>query len=202
MFARRASMGISIGVLASLVGALPAAALTQKECSEKYQAAKAAGTLGDKSWDDFRKTECAANAAATTEPATKPPATTVPAAALTQKECSEKYQAAKAAGTLGDKSWNDFRKTECAANAAATTTAPETKPAKEPEKNATKSAAKQAVFPSAVSSKYAKQSAGKARMHTCLDQYNANKAANANGGLKWIMKGGGYYSECNKRLKS
>ena len=35
-------------------------------------------------------------------------------------------------------------------------------------------------------------------MHTCLDQYNANKA---NGGLNWIQKGGGYYSECNKRLK-
>ena len=81
--------------------------------------------------------------------------------------------------------------------------APETKPAtaKEPEKKPTKSAAKQAVFPSAVSSKYAKESAGKARMHMCLDQYHANKATNANGGLKWIMKGGGYYSECNKRLK-
>ena len=38
-------------------------------------------------------------------------------------------------------------------------------------------------------------------MHTCLDQYNANKVASANGGLKWIEKGGGYYSECNKRLK-
>ena len=38
-------------------------------------------------------------------------------------------------------------------------------------------------------------------MHTCLDQYNANKAANGNGALKWIQKGGGYYSECNKQLK-
>ena len=130
-----------------------------------------------------------------------------PAAALTQKECSEKYQAAKTAGTLGDKSWNDFRKTECAANAATTTTAPE-KPAaaKEPTPPAIKSADKpaapsKAVFPSAVSSKYAKESAGKARMHTCLDQYHANKATNGNGGLKWIVKGGGYYSECNKRLK-
>jgi hypothetical protein len=131
-----------------------------------------------------------------------------PAAALTQKQCSEKYQAEKTAGSLGDKSWNDFRKTECAANAA-TTTAPEAKPAaaKESTPPATKSAAKEvapskAVFPGAVSSKYAKESAGKARMHTCLDQYHANKATNGNGGLKWIMKGGGYYSECNKRLKS
>jgi hypothetical protein len=38
-------------------------------------------------------------------------------------------------------------------------------------------------------------------MHTCADQYNANKASNRNGGLKWIQKGGGYYSECNKQLK-
>ena len=49
--------------------------------------------------------------------------------------------------------------------------------------------------------KYASESAGKGRMHTCVDQYNANKATNGNGGLKWIMKGGGYYSECNKKLK-
>jgi hypothetical protein len=134
-----------------------------------------------------------------------------PAAALTQKECSEKYQAAKSAGTLGDKSWNDFRKTECAAaSAPAATTETQTKPA--PATNATKEAAPAkpsaktastsiAVFPTAVSPKYSKESAGKARMHTCLDQYHANKATNANGGLKWIVKGGGYYSECNKRLK-
>ena len=57
------------------------------------------------------------------------------------------------------------------------------------------------VFPSAVDSKYASQKAGDARMHTCLDQYHANKAANGNGGLKWIQKGGGYYSECSKKLK-
>ena len=58
-----------------------------------------------------------------------------------------------------------------------------------------------AVFPKAISAKYSKESPGKARMHTCLDQYKANKAKNANGGLKWIQKGGGYYSESNKRLK-
>ena len=52
-----------------------------------------------------------------------------------------------------------------------------------------------------MSPKYSNESAGKARMHTCLDQYKANQATNANGGLKWTQKGGGYYSECNKRLK-
>ena len=58
-----------------------------------------------------------------------------------------------------------------------------------------------AMFPNALSAKYSSESAGKARMHTCLDQYNANKANNGNGGMKWIEKGGGYYSECNKHLK-
>ena len=58
-----------------------------------------------------------------------------------------------------------------------------------------------AIFPNAVDQKYAKETAGKARMHTCVDQDNANKAGNGNGGMKWIEKGGGYYSECNKRLK-
>jgi hypothetical protein len=66
---------------------------------------------------------------------------------------------------------------------------------------ATPAAVGNAVFPTAVSPKYSKESAGRARMHTCRDQYNANKTGNANGGLRWIQKGGGYYSECNKRLK-
>ena len=58
-----------------------------------------------------------------------------------------------------------------------------------------------ATYPNAVDSKYSKETATKQRFQTCLDQYNANKAGNANGGLKWIQKGGGYYSECNKKLK-
>lgn len=111
-----------------------------------------------------------------------------PAMALSTKECSAKYQAAKAAGTLGGKTWNEFRKTECAANApAATTDTPKPAPAAEaakeaaPAKPSTATAAPSgAVFPAAVSPKYAKESAGKARLHTCLDQYNANKPNNAN----------------------
>jgi hypothetical protein len=57
------------------------------------------------------------------------------------------------------------------------------------------------VFPSAVSPKYSKESAGRARLHTCRDQYRANKATGGNGDLKWIQKGGGYWSQCDKRLK-
>ena len=62
--------------------------------------------------------------------------------------------------------------------------------------------AKAAVFPKAVASKYSNETAGKARLKTCADQYNANKTANANGELKWIEKGGGYWSQCNAKLKS
>jgi uncharacterized caspase-like protein len=57
------------------------------------------------------------------------------------------------------------------------------------------------VFPTVVSPSYSAEDAGNARMHTCVDQYKANKAANSNGGLLWIQQGGGYYAECNKRLK-
>jgi hypothetical protein len=137
--------------------------------------------------------------------------------ALTAQECSAKYQAAKAAGTLGDQKWNDFRKVQCGADAApapAAAGAPAAEP-KEAAKKASKKEAKEtakeaaapaapagpAVYPNAVDSKYSKETAGKARMHTCLDQYNANKATNGNGGMKWIQKGGGYYSECSKKLK-
>jgi hypothetical protein len=135
-----------------------------------------------------------------------------PAQALTSQECSAKYQAAKAAGTLGGQKWNDFRKAQCGADATpapAAAAAPAAPAApKEAKKEAKKEAAPApavpagpAVFPTAVNQKYSKETEGKARMHTCVDQYNANKAANANGGLKWIQKGGGYYSECVKRLK-
>ena len=136
-------------------------------------------------------------------------AATAPAQALTTQECSAKYQAAKAAGTLNGQKWNDFRKAQCGADAAAAPAAapaaPKEAAAKPKKLEATPAAAPMpsgpAIFPMAVDPKYAKETAGKARMHTCVDQYNANKATNANGGLKWIEKGGGYYSECNKRLK-
>ena len=129
------------------------------------------------------------------------------AQALTAKECSAKYKAAQEAGTLNGMKWNDFRKAECgsttpqaaasptAASPAATSSHPTTAAKQTP------APVGNAVFPTAVSSKYSSESAGKARMHTCLDQYHANKNNNGNGGLKWIEKGGGYYSECSKRLK-
>ena len=134
----------------------------------------------------------------------------IPAQALTMQECSAKYKAAQTAGTLNGQKWNDFRKAECGSDAATTPVAapaaapaaPKTAEAKPKKSEAAPAAASgPAVFPKAVDPKYAKETEGKARMHTCVDQYNANKASNANGGLKWIQKGGGYYSECTKKLK-
>jgi hypothetical protein len=142
------------------------------------------------------------------------------------KTCNDEWNAMKANNTVGDKKYADFRK-ECLARTAATPGAepatpaanpaapsaaepaapPAAKPAAAPKtaaapaKPAAPAAAGEPVFPTAVSPKYSTETAGKARMHTCLDQYNENKTSNANGGLNWIQKGGGYYSECNKRLK-
>jgi hypothetical protein len=107
------------------------------------------------------------------------------------KTCNDEWNKMKADNTVGDKKYADFRK-ECLARTEAGDTGAKTA--------TTKSGG--AVFPSSVSSKYSSESAGKARMHTCLDQYNANKAGNGNAGLHWIQKGGGYYSQCNTKLKS
>jgi hypothetical protein len=64
-------------------------------------------------------------------------------------------------------------------------------------------AAANVVFPKTVSPAYTQEDEAKARMHTCVDQYNANKATDGNGGIKWVQpEGGGYYSLCSERLKS
>ena len=157
---------IAMSGLAALAMISQANALTAQECSAKYQAAKAAGTLGDQKWNDFRKAQCGADA--TAAPAAAAPAAAAPAAA--PKEAAKK------------ESKKEAKETAKEAAAPAAPSGP-------------------AVYPNAVDPKYSKETAGKARMHTCVDQYNANKATNANGGLKWIQKGGGYYSECSKKLK-
>jgi hypothetical protein len=103
------------------------------------------------------------------------------AQALTMTECSAKYKESKAANSLNGMKWNDFRKSQC-----------DLAPSK---RSSAKSApagtaiASNAVFPSAVDAKYSKEKPGRARRKTSLDQYKANKASDANGGLKWLQKG-------------
>lgn len=128
------------------------------------------------------------------------------ASALSTKECSTKYQAAKDAGTLGGKNWNAFRKEQCgsdAAPAAAAASEAKAPPAKAAEKPAAapKATSGAAVFPGAISAKFSSETPTKQRFHTCLEQYRANKTTGGNGGLRWVQKGGGYYSQCNAKLK-
>jgi hypothetical protein len=98
--------------------------------------------------------------------------------ALSTPACSVRFLEAKLAGKLNGRTWADFRRDECG------------------EKETT------AVFPTAIAPKYSNEKdLDKARKQTCADQFTANKASNANGGLKWIEKEGGYYGECVSRLK-
>lgn len=91
--------------------------------------------------------------------------------------CGLKYLTAEVSGKLKGRKWKEFREQECGPTTS------------------------QAVFPTAVAPKYSTETPEKARTHTCADQFTANKATNANDGLKWIEKSGGYYSECVSRLK-
>jgi hypothetical protein len=98
--------------------------------------------------------------------------------ALSIPACSVKYLEAKVSGKLNGRKWVDFRRDECGKHEVT------------------------AVFPTAIAPKYeSEKDLDKARTKTCADQFTANKATNANGGLVWIEKDGGYYAECIIRLK-
>jgi hypothetical protein len=118
---------------------------------------------------------------ATTKPSTDKPATEKGPAkksALSIPACSVRYLEMKVEGKLKGVKWVDFRRDECGA------------------KDTT------AVFPTEISPKYStEKDLDKARTLTCADQFKANKASDANGGLKWVEKDGGYYGECVIRLK-
>jgi hypothetical protein len=116
-----------------------------------------------------------------------PPATSPPPASVSTSEvarpapsgpgCALRYMAAELAGKLNGRKWKEFHQQECGASNALV------------------------VFPTAVAPKYAGEKPDKARTHTCADQFLANKATSGNGGLKWVEKSGGYFSECVIRLK-
>ncbi len=59
---------------AALAATSSAQALTMAECSAKYKAAKADGSLNGQKWNDFRKARCAADATAAPAPAAAAPA--------------------------------------------------------------------------------------------------------------------------------
>jgi hypothetical protein len=113
-------------------------------------------------------------------PAASPAVSTseVPRPAASGPGCALRFMAAELAGKLKGRKWKQFHQEECGASNALV------------------------VFPTAIAPKYTGEQPDKARTLTCADQFTANKTTNGNGGLKWIEKSGGYYSECVVRLKS
>jgi hypothetical protein len=142
----------------AMIATAPAQALTVQECSSKYQAAKTAGTLNGQKWNDFRKTQCTADATPAAAPAGLPPPMTPPPAAQAKPPAAAPMQMPMSTGN--------------------------------------------AIFPMAVDPKFASEKPHMQRMHTCSQQWQMNKANNTTGGMHWNQKGGGgFYSVCNSRLK-
>ena len=98
--------------------------------------------------------------------------------AISTPACYVKFLETKVAGKLNGKKWTDYRRDVCGEHETT------------------------AIFPTVIAPKYtSEKDLDKARTKTCADQFTANKASNANGGLKWVEKDGGYYAECINRLK-
>lgn len=123
----------------------------------------------------------AGSAAPAPTPSASTPSTqegTAMKSAISTPACYVKFLETKVAGKLNGKKWTDYRRDVCGAHETT------------------------AVFPTAIAPKYASEKdLDKALTKTCADQFTANKAGNANGGLKWVEKDGGYYAECINRLK-
>jgi len=191
-------------------------------CSEQYQAAKAAGTLGGESWPRFysrctAETKANPPAVAVVTPEPAPPSATVPVEAPPAAPVVEAPPVAPSPAPVAEAPVPPPPPVaEAPASPPPATTAPPSaaplkapapvNPLKQPSLKPVAPAApipaqSAAVFPVAVAPQYAGEKPLRARQKTCAEQFKANKTTNANGGMKWIQKGGGYWSECNKRLK-
>ncbi len=141
-----------------------------------------------------------------------------------KKQCSEKYQAAKKANTLNGQKWNEFYKQCDAELKGAPPSAPRLRPAPAPAPGSGTSAglpksrrkkkrSKRNPAPrpcrrvrSSIRTRSIRNTASlSAQLRAASRPATINirpiKPTNSNGGLKWIEKGGGYYSLCNKHLK-
>ncbi|MDP2357464.1 MAG: hypothetical protein Q8M31_15585 [Beijerinckiaceae bacterium] len=132
------------------------------------------------------------------------------------KACGDKWRAVRDVEKTKGVTWPQFLAT-CRAQASGARVPPATGQAKNEAKNeASKDSSKPAsvkparqasvggsapVFPQDVAARHATERPALGRQRTCADQFKANKAAGTNGGLKWIEKGGGYWSRCNAHLK-
>src|ERR1700744_1590228 len=71
---------VAMSGYAAFAAVSPAQALSMSECSAKYKAAKADGSLNGQKWADFRKAQCGTDAAAAPAAAPAPaPAAPPPA---------------------------------------------------------------------------------------------------------------------------
>ena len=122
--------GILLAAAAGVSVTHPAHALSMKECSTKYQAAKDAGTLKGQTWNEFRKAECGGEAAEGPATSAPPPPTTASAPAATpapastkppktgspgrdamiarERACGQDWKEAKAAGKTQGMKWPQF----------------------------------------------------------------------------------------------
>ena len=173
------------------LGVMPASALTMKECSVKYQAAKDTGTLNGMNWTAFRMAECGSDAGDAAGAAI-----VEKVAFVSFKECGARYQEAKRNNELNGRGWDEYRTAECGHSLdqkEASIDKASSNPAEAPAG---------VTFPTEIAADFKDETPSKARMHSCLKQYHANKEAGTLNGLRWIQKGGGYYSICSKRLKA
>ena len=180
---RFSGVTVTVAGLLLVAAAHPAAAMTLKECSTKYQAAKKDGTLNNRDWNTFRATDCATAASAAAPAAVPAAPAAVPAAPAAVPAAPAATPAAPSATPA------------VPATQAATPAAPAKKPA------APLSTAILTDLPTAIDPKYAAQKPSQGRLHTCADSYKAHKTAGTLQGLRWIQKGGGFYSQCNRKLK-
>src|ERR1700689_2447971 len=116
------------------------------------------------------------------------------AQALSSKECSAKYKAAKEAGTLNGMKWNEFRKAECGSAAAEPMPAPPPPPP----------AAEKPMAPPPGGAPAAKtgspgRQAYLARLHACSAEWKALKASGKRPeGQHWPQ----FWHECDGRKKA
>lgn len=167
--------GVAGFALAGLLMTAPhaASAMSLKDCSVNYQAAKKDGSLGTRTWVEFRHADCGdAGAAATVVAASTVPAASAPATAGTGTGAPVAAMAGSAPA-----------KAASATPATTTVAAP-------------------VDLPSAIDPKFASEKPARARLHTCAESYRAHKKAGTLNGLKWLQKGGGFYSLCNRKLKA
>lgn len=117
------------------------------------------------------------------------------------KVCGDRWRSVRETESANGVTWPQYL-ARCRAQAAAPLEREPAAPAASAASQSTVArAAQEPVFPRAVDPRHASERPALARQRTCADQFRANRTTQANGGLRWIEQGGGYWSRCNAYLK-